>query len=91
MGSKDFMNILITGGTGFLGASFVDVVKNISGVNFDVVARKRTNDNWNFVIGDLGSKDFLIKLLQKNYDKVFHFAWEGLPDLSDELCKKNYE
>ena len=84
------MNILITGGTGFLGKSFVDVVQNIPGIKFDVVTRKQTNDNSNFIKGDLGSKEFLTMLLKKNYDKIFHFAWEGLPDLNDELCEKNY-
>jgi nucleoside-diphosphate-sugar epimerase len=85
------MKVLITGATGFLGSSFLDGIKNRKNIEIDIVSRSELKTNFNVLVGNLNSKTFLKKILKKDYKKIFHFAWEGLPDLSYENCAINYK
>lgn len=79
------MNILITGGAGFIGSHLTDVLLNEGNnvVVFDNLLRGREsnleeakkNSNFSFVKGDILNKDELFALFKSNsFDVVFHMA-----------------
>ena len=86
------MNILITGGTGFLGRNFYDVLnKKKDKLRLLVLSRyiQKKNNN-QFIKSSL-------RISKKNYNKIvdfqpniiLNFAWEGIPNFSKQKCKKN--
>ena len=79
------MNILITGGAGFIGSHLADVLlsEGHNVVVFDNLLRGRIsnleeaskNSKFSFVKGDILNKDELFKLFDENkFDVVFHMA-----------------
>ena len=87
------MKILISGGSGFVGKNLVNYLlkKNKSimliGRNLDFIrdthVKKMTIDfnNLNYDYQDI---------INYNPDTFVHLAWEGLPDHSEEVSKRNY-
>jgi nucleoside-diphosphate-sugar epimerase len=89
------MNILVTGGTGFIGQH---VVKNIIKHNFDVIVLTRNkyaeqvfkNKKVKLIDVDLSDAVSLKKRLFKfQPDMCIHMAWEGIPDYSCDMSVKN--
>jgi dTDP-glucose 4,6-dehydratase len=76
------LNILITGGCGFIGSNFINHYKNkypdIKIINFDKLDYCSNSEDINhdkLIIADLNNKDILLKILNENeIDTVIHFA-----------------
>ena len=83
-------NILVTGGAGFIGSSFVDLL--LSENTFDVtcidsfdnfydekikrenISAALANKNFTLCEGDIRDKDFLDKVFEKKFDAIVHLA-----------------
>ena len=83
-------NILVTGGAGFIGSSFVDLL--LSENTFDVtcidsfdnfydekikrenISSASANKNFTLCEGDIRDKDFLDKVFEKKFDVIVHLA-----------------
>ena len=92
-------NILLIGGTGFIGRNIIDFVlkqEEFSNYNFVILSRNNHNDkhysNIDYVEGDYADKNLLISLFSKwNFTKVFHCATSTTPLSSGNniLCDIN--
>ncbi len=87
------MKILISGGSGFIGKNLVNYLnkknKNIMiiGRNLDFINSK--NIKKKFL--DLNKLDSDYQdIIDYNPDIFIHLAWEGLPDHSEKISKRNY-
>lgn len=80
------MNILVTGGSGFLGSHIVDVLeeRGHSVSIFDTRSSLYASQKTKQIIGDLANKDDVLAAVEGN-DVVYHFA--GISGIED--CKKN--
>lgn len=85
----DNLNILITGGCGFIGTNFIKkLVKKYSGINIKIIDNlwKGKKDyienlkNIELIIGDLRENSFCLKTI-KNVDCVYHLA-DIVPNVS---------
>jgi len=90
------MNILITGGAGFIGANFIhyilDKYPDYKIVNLDLltyagnlenVKAAEENKNYKFIKGDIGDYDLVTKIVKANkIDMIVHFAAESHVDNS---------
>lgn len=80
------MNILVTGGSGFLGSHIADELTN-QGHNiiiFDRFPSKYLKKNQSMICGDITDESLVTKSL-RNIDCVYHFA--GISGIED--CKRN--
>lgn len=78
------MNIVVTGGAGFIGSNLVDrlmsagqvvtVLDNLSGGRIEFLAHHRTSTRFNFVKMDLRDTRRLQRVLHSGIDLVFHLA-----------------
>ena len=89
-------NILITGGSGFIGSNFIPyILETYSGyhvVNIDKLTyagnnenliEVKNNPNYTFIEGDICNKTLLKELFQKHrFQRVVHFAAESHVDNS---------
>lgn len=75
------MNILVTGGSGFLGSHIIDqlVVNGHSVTSYDKVASKYKNEAFREVIGDLNDKE-LLDIALKDIEIIYHLG--AMPDIS---------
>ncbi len=91
------MNILITGGAGFIGSNHVRLLLSESGdrvVNLDLLTYAGNLENlagleddprYRFVRGDIGDRDLVRQILKdENIDAIVHFAAESHVDRSLE-------
>lgn len=80
------MNILVTGGSGFLGSHIADELTNFGHnvIIYDRVQSKYLKENQSIICGDITDKNLVIESLN-NIDCVYHFA--GISGIED--CKKN--
>jgi nucleoside-diphosphate-sugar epimerase len=89
------MKVLITGASGFIGKALIKELSEIPNLDITAISRnpKLTNNHFgvNWLSGDLSDSRFVNSLSQKYFDKVFHLAWQGLPDRSSDLCELNLE
>jgi len=92
----EIMRIFITGGTGFIGSALVKLLIQrghtlliLTGHN---ITGKKESGQIKYVEGNLHDLDNLERVI-KEFEPYFviHLAWEGLPEYSMELCKKNLE
>jgi len=87
------MKILISGGSGFIGKNLVNhlIEKNydimLVGRNLDFI----NNSNTKKTVIDLSNPNFNYEeIINYNPNVFLHLAWEGLPDHSEEISKRNY-
>ncbi len=87
------MKILVTGASGFLGKKLLTELKGDFEAEITCVSRafEKSSGNVTWVKGDLGDQDFIDRLASEKFEKVFHLAWEGLPDRSAEMNALNLE
>jgi dTDP-glucose 4,6-dehydratase len=90
------MNILITGGAGFIGSNFIFYMLNqhpdyrvvcldalTYAGNLKTLETVMKNDNFRFVKGDIRDRDFVFNLFEEdNFDMVVNFAAESHVDRS---------
>ena len=88
------MKIFVTGGTGFIGKSLIPM---LLAHGHEVLALTRTSQTegskgLKYVVGDLSNLAYLDSIMREfRPDALVHLAWEGLPDYSIEMCRKNLE
>lgn len=81
---------LITGSSGFLGSNFI---KNSGITNYYLTFRNKKLlglQNRNYIFGDLYTKKNLEKIHTIKFDRLIHFAWEGLPNREKQYNERNY-
>ena len=92
------MNILVTGGAGFIGSNFIyymlDKYKDYKIVcldkltyagNLSTLKKAFENPNFKFVKGDISDREFVFELFKEEYfDVVVNFAAESHVDRSIE-------
>ena len=87
------MNILVTGGCGFIGSNFINYILNknsdIKIYNIDCLNYCANTDNvkehsnYKFINGNITSKDFVLHILQEyNIEGIIHFAAQSHVDNS---------
>ena len=84
------MKTLVLGASGFIGSAFLkqDLKENIEIVTRDSSLNVTKYKNH---IGDIKDKDFLKNLAKQKFEKIINLAWEGLPDISEQNTKLNFE
>lgn len=73
------MNVLVTGGTGFIGQYVVRILKEY---NISTIITCRTNHTkpiFPTLYLDLSDPSSFANILKYSFDAVIHLAWEGLP------------
>ncbi len=82
------MNVLVTGGSGFLGSHVCEELlkKKIKVINFDLIKQNTLNENIKFIKGDL-TKEKDLKKIKNSLDYIFHFA--GFSSLNLALGQPN--
>jgi dTDP-glucose 4,6-dehydratase len=92
------MNILVTGGAGFIGSNFIFYMLDqhpdyrivcldalTYAGNLETLEPVMNNDNFRFVKGDIRDRDFIFELFKdENFDMVVNFAAESHVDRSIE-------
>lgn len=90
------MNLLVTGGAGFIGANFIHYIlekyPDYKLVNLDLLTyagnldnlkAAEANPNYTFIKGDIGDYDLVSKIVKENnIDTIVHFAAESHVDNS---------
>ena len=90
------MNVLVTGGSGFIGSNFIkymlnehpdDAIINLDKLTYagnpDNLIDIESNPNYSFVCGDICDQNLVDKLMQKRQiEQVIHFAAESHVDRS---------
>ena len=88
------MKILLSGGSGFIGKNLLKYIAQNMSYNILVTGRnlkKIENIKIKQVKLDLNKvEDNFDKIKKFNPDIFLHLAWEGIPNYSEELSKKNY-
>ena len=84
-------NFIITGGSGFIGSHFIDLLlsKNLNVINVDLKKEdiKRKNKNYKFKQGDICNFNFLNKIITKKTDCIVNFAAQTHVDRSIDFPK----
>ena len=87
------LKILISGSTGFIGKNLLSYLvkkkyslmvigRNLDCINIKKIKKKNLDlNNYNYKFKDI---------IDFDPDVFIHLAWEGIPDYSEELSKKNY-
>ncbi len=90
------MKVFITGGTGFIGKALTKVLlkqgHKLCLLTRDFTEGNQDTNNIEYIKADLGEPQKIEKCIKKyKPDFLIHLAWEGLPNYSIKLCKKNLE
>ena len=84
------MNVLVTGGTGFVGRHILDELKK---VNHHILVLTRQNKKFDFaevICGDLNNLEAIKpRILEFQPDAFIHVAWDGIPDYSESISRTN--
>lgn len=86
------MKILITGGSGFIGKSVINFLKNNDEKYILALTRKKIffDKDIKFIQGNIGNlAKIQTKIIRFNPEIVIHLAWEGIPDLNYTNSYKN--
>ena len=87
------MKILLSGGSGFIGKNLLNFLSQ-NNENIMVIGRNLnsiTINKLNKLKLDLNNPDASYdEIIKYNPDVFVHLAWEGIPDYSEEICRKNY-
>lgn len=86
------MKIFVTGGSGFIGKHLVDLLvkRRHTVAILSRTAGKKDFPKVRIIRGGLGNiKKWQAELKQFNPDAAVHLAWEGLPDHSYQVSRKN--
>ena len=71
-------NFIVTGGSGFIGSHFIDLLlsKNLNVINLDLKKDKikRKDKNYKFIKGNICNFKFLNKIITKKTDCIVNFA-----------------
>ena len=90
------MKLLLSGGSGFIGKNLINYLTKNNNYNDNILVIGRNLDEIKIpkvkkIIFDLNKIDDNFEELKKfNPDIFLHLAWEGIPDYSDKVTKKNY-
>lgn len=88
------MKILLSGGSGFIGRNLLKYISHNNDYDILVIGRnleKIKGSNVEKFKVDLNKiEDNFEKIKKYNPDIFLHLAWEGIPNYSEELSKKNY-
>jgi nucleoside-diphosphate-sugar epimerase len=84
------MITLITGASGFLGKYYKETIKNTDEIVFSTRNTNLLDDRERFVLGELSEVKTLKEIRKYRFDRLIHFAWQGLPDRSIENNIKNF-
>ncbi len=88
------MNILITGGSGFIGSSLIKLLSNNKKNNLLCISRskKKSNNNIKWIKGDLEKYNNYINIIQDFKPEILiYLAWDKIPNFNKINCKKNYK
>lgn len=85
------MKILVTGGTGFLGSNFLHRFPNNQQLHVLTRNTSFSHPTSKIIYGDYSDIEVLEQIKKLKFDKVFHFGWSGIPDLSKENNSKNLD
>ena len=87
------MKILLSGGSGFIGKNLLNFLHHNS-ENIMVTGRNLNSITYNKINKlklDLNNPEAsYTKIIKYNPDVFVHLAWEGIPDYSEEISRKNY-
>jgi nucleoside-diphosphate-sugar epimerase len=89
------MKILLSGGSGFIGRNLISFLdRNYSEYKILSISRNLQQEKSNrvfFLKLDLNNIQKEFDIIKKfNPDVFLHLAWEGIPDYSEEISKRNY-
>ena len=79
--------ILVTGSSGFIGRKLISKLASYPNLQVTGLSRNPIHDCE--IRGNISDYSTLDLLTKTNFDYVFHLAWEGLPDRSDDWCSLN--
>jgi nucleoside-diphosphate-sugar epimerase len=82
---------LVTGGSGFFGQNLINELSKSKHLQITCVSRnpQKNFQNVNWVRGDLNNNDLISNLSKQKFKKLYHLAWDGLPDRSIEFSELN--
>lgn len=87
-----FMKVFVTGGSGFIGRSVVERLKNEGFALLLLSNEKRIHTSNQIIRGNLANISIWQNKLKKfKPDATIHIAWEGLPNHNAHLSKINLE
>ena len=88
------MKILLSGGSGFIGRNLLNYISHNNDYDILVIGRNlekiKSNNVEKFRVDLNEIEDNFEKIKKYNPDIFLHLAWEGIPNYSEELSKKNY-
>ena len=87
------MKILLSGGSGFIGKNFLKYFSKNN--NHDILVIGRNSEiikkKVKYLKFDLNKIENNFEEIKKyNPDTFLHLAWEGIPNYTEEISKKNY-
>jgi len=85
------LKVLVTGGSGFFGQNLINELSKSRHLQITCLSRNPQKNfrNVNWVQGDLTNNDLLSNLGKQEFRKLYHLAWDGLPNRSIEFSELN--
>jgi dTDP-6-deoxy-L-talose 4-dehydrogenase (NAD+) len=85
------MLTLITGSTGFLGKYFTELIEDSSEIIYLTRDRTKFRSDKKIIEGDLSDEHTLLEIKEYGFERLIHFAWEGLPHKDKLKNTKNFD